>query len=361
MRRSHRVRERVTIRDVARQAGVSPATVSNVLNGRSEAMAKDTLERVQAAIQSLSYRPNHFARGLVTRRTATIGLILSEIETPLFLQAVSFIEPIARRAGYNILVCNARTVEDERQVLGLLLEKQVDGMIFLSISEFRENEHLLAAQASGVPLVLINRSSPDPAFDQIKWDNTGGVVLAVDHLAQLGHRRIAHLRGPQNRRSSEERFRGYCLGLEQNHLEFREDYVRLGDYTASPDTWQQSAQELLNLSPMPTAIIASDDIVAAVILRTLQRAGLNVPRDVSVVGIDDQPFSTFLSPALTTVQCPVAEAGKQAIETLLQRIANPSLPTRNLLLPCPLILRESTGAPASRDARVALPSIPVSR
>jgi DNA-binding LacI/PurR family transcriptional regulator len=336
--------KQVTIRDVARAAGVSATTVSNVLNDRTDAMTSETLQRVQEAIRALNYHPSSIARGLVTRRTATIGLILAEIETPLFLQALNFIEPIARGAGYNVLLCNARNLEDERQALNLLLEKQVAGIIFLSTSQYLDDDHLLELQLSGPPVVLINRATIHDRFDQINWDNATGVATAVEHLVRLGHHRIAHLRGPIERRSSDERLQGYRLALEKCGLEYCENYVRPGDFTAPPDTWRQSTLELLALSPKPTAIIAADDIVAAVVIRTVQNAGLRVPQDVAVVGIDDQPFSIYLNPALTTVQLPVIEAGKCAVQMLLDRIASRRATPKRMKLPCPLIVRESCGA-----------------
>lgn len=335
--------KRVTIKDVARSAGVSPSTVSNVLNGRTGEMTDQTLRNIYKAIKSLKYRPSSVARGLVTRRTATIGLILSEIETPLFLQALNYIEPIARLARFNVLLSNAASLEDEREAVNLLLEKEVDGIIFLSISEHRANEHLLELDASGIPFVLINRPVPLEHSDQVGWNNAEGIRTAIDHLAALGHRRIAHLQGPLNRRSSEERLRGYQEGLGNLGLDYRADYVRSGDYTAGAERWQQSTLELLALSPRPTAIVASADNVAAVAIKTLQEAGLHVPRDISVVGFDNQPFCTYINPSLTTVELPVTTAGKHAIELLLNRIQGIETEPERRVLPCPLIVRASTG------------------
>jgi DNA-binding LacI/PurR family transcriptional regulator len=352
MRRLRLTTKRVTIKDVALRAGVSPATVSNALNHRTDAMTENTLLRIRETIQSLGFRPSGVARALVTHHTLTIGVIISEIETPLFLQAVSLIEPVARSAGYYVLLYNARNLEEEQDALDLLLEKQVEGIIFLSISEHRDNEHLLRPQSMGVPLVLINRSFPEGSCDQITWNNAGGVLDAVNHLFVLGHRHIAFLRGPENRCSSEERLDGYRLGLESNGLPYCEEYVSSGDYTGSLEAWQYSTHELLSLSTPPTALIASDDIVAAVAMRTIQTAGLSVPGDVSVVGIDDQPFSTYLQPALTTVRLPVTGAGLQAIRILLDRIAEPVKPIQRIVLPCSLIVRESTAVVARAQSSV---------
>ncbi len=337
-----RITRPITIRDVAKAAGVSVTTVSNALNGRTEAMAAETLLRIQETIHALSYRPSSVARSLVTRRTATIGLIITEIDTPLFLRALSYIEPIARQAGYNVLLCNARNTEEEQQAINLLLEKQVDGIILLLNSVCQEVDYLNRLPASAPPVVLINRIACNHCCDQINWDNAGGIVAAIEYLVSLGHRHIAHLSGPPDRRSSVERQQGYRQGLEKTGLAYRPDYVRLADYTASPETWPPVVLELLALSPRPTAIIASNDIVAAAVLRTLQIAGVNVPDEMAVIGVDDQPFCTYLYPALTTVQVPVVRAGELAIEMLLARRSGQRTGTEEVLLPCSLVVRESS-------------------
>lgn len=338
-----RLAKRVTIKDVAQTAGVSVTTVSNVLNQRTEAMTEATLLRIQEAIRSLNYHPSRVARSLVTSQTATIGLIIAEIETPLFLQALHFIEPIARNAGYNVLLCSAQNLADEQQAVNLLLEKQADGIIFLSTSVYIDDEYLTRLPASAPPIVIINRSLTHHFnFDQIQWNNMGGTIAAVTYLIRHGHRHIALLRGPASRRSAVERLEGYRQALQLHGLEYREDYVQLADFGESQEMWIQATQKLLTLWPRPTAILAFNDIVAAVALRTLQRAGLRVPQDVAVIGNDNQPFCTFLNPTLTTVSVPIIEAGQRAIEMLLARLAEPHRPPEQVLLPCSLIVRESS-------------------
>lgn len=338
--------KRATIKDVAQAAGVSVTTVSNVLNDRTEAMAEETRQRVQETIRLLSYRPSQVARSLVTSHTATIGVIINEISTPLFLQALNFIEPIARNAEHNILLCIAHNLDDEQQAVNLLLEKDVDGIIFLSNSFFLDDDFLGHLPPSVPPLVLVNRTAGDDRFDQIHFDDRGGMVKVMAYLANLGHRRIAHLHGAPNRRSFKDRLDGYRLGCRQNELEECEDYVWLADYDAAQETWRQATLAVLNLSPRPTAIIAANDVVAATVQRTVQRAGLLVPDDISIIGIDDQPFCTFLNPALTTMQLPVIEAGQRAVEMLLARLAGERTTTAQVTLPCPLIVRESSGSAA---------------
>jgi LacI family transcriptional regulator len=348
-------RKAVTIKDVARAAGVSTTTVSNVLNGRVDSMSAETLQRITEVIQELNYRPNAWARSLVTRRTATIGVVIAEIETPLFVHALNTIEPIARSAGYTVLMGNARDPQEEREVFHVLLEKRVDGLIFLSVSELAETDYIPELERLHVPTVLVNRARTYDHLDQINWDDTTGVIEAMEHLIGLGHRRIAHLCGPPSRRSGSNRLQGYKAALERHHIPYREGYVCPGDYTLSPADWHTSTCRLLELTPRPTAIMASDDSVAAMAIKAIQQAGLRVPEDIAVIGIDDQHFCTLLNPALTTVRLPVLEAGKQAIEMVLARISSPSLgetgissgeagsAREHIVLPCSLIVRESSG------------------
>lgn len=337
-------RQAVTIKDVARAAGVSITTVSNVLNDRTDSMSESTLQRITQVMQELNYRPNALARGLVTRRTATIGVVIAEIETPLFLHALNTIEPIARSAGYTVLMTKARDPQEEYEVFHVLLEKRVDGLIFLSVSELANADYVPELKRLRVPTVLVNRATTYDGLDQIDWDDTAGVAEAVEHLIGLGHRRIAHLCGPARRQSGANRLRGYRTTLERHSIEYRPEYVCPGDYTLSMDSWRDSTLGLLGLSPRPTAIIASDDIVAATAIKTIQQAGLRVPDDVAIVGIDDQHFCTYLNPALTTIRLPILEAGKRAVKTVLERISGKRTESEHIVLPCSLIIRESCGA-----------------
>jgi DNA-binding LacI/PurR family transcriptional regulator len=335
---------RVTIKDVADAADVSVTTVSNVLNGRSSAMSANTHERVQQVMREMAFRPSRVARSLVHGRTATIGVVLAEIETPLFLQALNVMEPIARDAGYNILMVNARHAGDEQHVVGLLLAKEIDGVIFLSTSHYTQDTHLLPLHAAGVPVVLVNRATDADRFDRVDWDNAGGVESAVAHLVRLGHRHIAHLHGPADRRSTEERLLGYRRALVTRDIQFQDSYTFLEDYTTAIDPWHEAVMRLFNLATPPTAIVTSDDTVAAIVMRAIQRAGLRVPEDIALIGIDDQPFSAYLNPALTTVRLPILAAGEHAMGMLLKRMNGTLTQPEHIVLPCHLVVRESCGA-----------------
>jgi LacI family transcriptional regulator len=335
-------RARPTIDQVATLAGVSVTTVSNALNGRTASMTPATFQRVMEAARTLGYHPSQVARSLVTRRTATVGLVIAEIGTTLFFGAVSAAERLARQMGYNLLLCHASNRGEEEQALGLLQEKEVDGVIFISTSDYGDDSHL-SRFASAVPLVTINRAGPEGIFDRVSWDNVGGVASAVRHLFQLGHRRIGHLRGPSDRQSTDERFRGYLSGLEECNLEYRPEYVAVGDYTAPSHLWEAAAEQLLGLPDRPTAIISSDDSVAAVVIRAAAARGLTVPDKLAVVGIDDQPFADFLTPPLTTLRLPLIEAGQEAMMLLLKRLEGEPAEPRHVVLPTALVIRRSCG------------------
>jgi DNA-binding LacI/PurR family transcriptional regulator len=177
----------------------------------------------------------------------------------------------------------------------------------------------------------------------VHWDNAGGAAAAVRHLAGQGHRRIAHLCGPPHRHSSLERLQGYRQALAGCGLAYREEYVREVDYTGAQESWRDATLHVLRAHPRPTAIVAVDDNIAAVAMRAIQQHGLDVPGDISIVGIDDQPFAALMNPPLSTVRLPVLEAGAHALDILLDRIADGRSGARDIRLPCPLIVRESSG------------------
>jgi len=336
-------RQRPTIEQVAKLAGVSITTVSNVLNNRTNAMRPATRLRVQEAARVLGYHPSRVARSLANRQTVTIGLVIAEIATPLFFGAVSVIERVARASNYNVLLCHASTVSEERDAVDLLRENEVEGVIFVSTSDYRD-DGLLDSLAGGIRVVTINRAGTGGFYDRISWDNAQGIAEAVRHLYRLGHRRIAFLRGPSERQGTDERLQGYRFGLAECGLQYTGELVASGDYTAEPADWQQATDQLLSAPVRPTAVIASDDSVAAVVMRTALLRGLRVPDDLAVVGVDDQPFAQLLNPALTTVRLPIVEAGQHAITLLLERFGDSSRDPVRLKLPVTLVVRESCGA-----------------
>lgn len=330
-----------TIKDVARMAGVSVTTVSNVLNGRTGAMSADTLARVQSVIAELNYRPSPLARSLVTGRsigTAPIGVYLTRPAAQGFLEAVAVVEPTAHLAGFDLLLTLLEASEAADASLPLP-PNATSGAIILT------DASALAAPTEGaLPLVIVACGAGTSRLDSVSWDLAGGVAAAVDHLASFGHTRIAFLRGAPSRLSAAESYRGYQLGLDKNGLSFRPDWVLPCDPDTAADSWRQAVRQILATRPRPTAIIAASDRVAAAAMSECQRAGIRVPEEIAVVGVGDEPLCTWLNPTLTSVKTPVVAAVQDAMTLLLRRIASPVVDAEQITLPCPLTVRESCGA-----------------
>jgi LacI family transcriptional regulator len=335
--------ERVTIRSVANEAGVSIATVSNVLNGRHEQMAAATLLRVQDAIERLGYRPNHLAQSLVTNRTATIGLIISELTNSLYPPVILGAEAACRTAGHSLLLASAPDVDAERRIVEVMRRKQVDGLILFSVSFLDiANEHILRAEREGTPVVVINRQVPNDApLSQVYFDHFGGARQATRHLLDLGHRRIAHIAGPAHRFTGVHRRGGYLAALGEAGIEADERLIAEGDYTF------ESGQRLIRRlwRERPTAVFVAGDAMALGALRALAELGLRVPADVSLVAFGNPDLVRYATPAITTIDLPVEQAGQAAAELVLCRIGR--LDEKEVrTLETTLLIRETT-APLS--------------
>jgi LacI family transcriptional regulator len=328
----------VTIRDVARAAGVSISTVSRALAAPDQ-VAADTRHRVQEAARSMGYSPNRAARGLITGRTGSIGLVVPDLENPFFGSICKGVQARARAAGYAVFI--ADTDEDpllEAEVVRSLAT-QVDGMILCSA---RGSDTALAALAGEAPMVLVNRRLGD--IPSITFDNHGGVRAVMAHLVALGHRRIAYAGGPATSWSNRERteaFRSYdstTPGLE---------LVELGQFPPFFSGGTQAAD--LAIASGATAIVAFNDLVAVGVIDRLRHRGLRVPEDISVVGFDNVPVSTLVWPNLTTVDFPRIRIGRVSVDMLLDAVRGDSPDmTRTHEIPVNLVVRQSSGvAPAA--------------
>jgi LacI family transcriptional regulator len=330
---------RVTIRSVAREAGVSISTVSNVLNGRHAQMTPDTLDRVRAAMARLGYRPSHLARSLVTNRTATIGLIMSEVTNSLYPPVTIGAEAACREADYSLLLAAVDDLDAERRAVEVMRAKQVDGLVLFSISFLDiDNDHLVRTQQEGTPVVVINRHlAPEAPLSTVLFDHYGGARLAARHLIALGHRRIVHIAGPSNRFTGRDRRRGYEDALAEADIPVDPSLVREGDYSFAsgedlmPQLWEQR----------PTAVFVGGDAMALGALRALAALGVRVPADLSLAAFGNPDFVRYATPAITTADLPVAEAGRAAVELALRRIRTPE--EREMrTLETTLLVRETT-------------------
>jgi LacI family transcriptional regulator len=333
-----------TIHDVARTAGVSTTTISRYLNRRIE-LPIATSARIDAAIALLDYRPNLLARRLSTGRTEAIGLVVPEIREPFFAELASVVEDEADHHGYTIFISSTRSLR-EREIASLnrLRDHHVDGLIMLTNTPDDGSIARLVMQRKNV--VLIDEDVPAATVPKIFVENAEGAALATRHLIEAGHRRIAFLGGPLGLLSSEERHQGFVDAMRAAGLEVDPEHVRRGSF--APDFARRSVIEIVAGRAPPTAIFASSDYLALGALRGLREAGIDVPRDMSLIAFDDTPLGVMLTPALTAIRQPIealGRAGFQALYALMNRKPTPRL-TR---LPVELIERESVTRPRMKE------------
>jgi DNA-binding LacI/PurR family transcriptional regulator len=330
----------VTIHDVAKAAAVSPSTVSRAYT-MPELLRADTRERVLAAAQALGYQPNKAARGLITGRTGNIGVIVPDLSNPFFPAVLKGVQARAREADYSVFLADAE--EDPALEVELIraMAKQVDGVVLCSS---RASDVTLAAIASDTPLVLLNRRIG--TIPAVLLDSAGGARQAAEHLAALGHRRVAYTNGPTSSWSNRARRRGLkarggALGL---------DVVELGPFAPTFAGGLAAADQCVAAGV--TAVVAFNDLVALGVQGRLRDRSIPVPGQVSVMGFDDIPMAQMSSPPLTTVSMPCERAGRLAIDVLARRIGNQPLGSNGgnapEPLPTTLIVRASTAPPPHR-------------
>jgi LacI family transcriptional regulator len=330
----------VTIRDVARMAGVSAMTVSRVING--EPRVKDeTRRRVESAVAALGYVPNGIARGLARRKTKTIGVIVPDIANPFFTLVVRGAEDVAWRAGYHVILCNTQTdLARERGHLDDMLAFQVEGVLIAPVSD-RSAPQLRALARSQTPFVLIDRSLPGFHGDLVQGDSVAGARLLVEHLIGLGHRRIAMITEPDDVSTARDRVRGYQEALEAAGIELRPDFVAESS-AIHPRLARDAALQLLDLPDPPTAIFALNNIAASGIAEAARERGLAIPGDLGLVCFDDIELASRLDPFLTVLAQPAETFGTIGMQLLLDRLSGQvSERGRTVVLPGELVVRAS--------------------
>jgi LacI family transcriptional regulator len=327
-----------TIREVAEKAGVSPTTVSHVVN-HTRYVSDEVRNRVELAMSELNYRPNALARSLRRGETLTFGLVLPDSANPFFAEIGRAIESSAFEYGYSVILCNTENdIDKERLYTEVLENKQVDGLIFVASGEDREAISEIANK--GLPLVVVDRDMGSLELDTVTTDNFQGGLIATQHLLSLGHRLIGCITGPSNITPSADRVTGYRLALQQAGLLVDESLLVRGDF--HPASGYQGALHLLQRHPRPTAIFACNDMMAIGAIRAASQLGLRVPGDVSIIGFDEIELGSYTNPPLTSVSQPKQEIGQLTVNLLLDRIQDPSIPPRREVLPARLVIREST-------------------
>jgi LacI family transcriptional regulator len=338
----------VTIKDVARRANVSVATVSRVLNRTGPVFPK-TRARIEKTVEALGYVPHATARSLITRRTNTIGVVLPDIYGEFFSELIRGIDASVRKSGYHLLVSSSHGDRGETGAVFRAMRGRVDGLVILSPD--MTVPAVRAAIPDSLPVVVLNSPSEGSrAFDLINIDNSRGAEAMVRHLHSLGHRRIAFIRGPQPNVDAAERLRGYrealtALGLPLlDPLDFPGDFREAGGYRAG--------ERIARMARPPTAVFAANDAMAIGCLAALRSRGRSVPGDIALAGFDDIPIASFTAPPLTSVRVSIAELGSAAAERVLHAVRHGNGHMKlHLTLPTTLVVRESCGSAAPKTKK----------
>jgi LacI family transcriptional regulator len=338
------VSRRTTITDVARTAKVSIQTVSAVFHDKP-GISNETRQRVRRIIQRLHYEPNGLASSLRAQRSLTVGVVIPSITNPFFPDFVRGIEDVAHLNRYSVFLCNSdQDQKKETEYIQLLRRHNVAGYVLAYDLNNLEVEKLLLQLASrATPVVAFGSRQTDKKINIIKTDDESGSFRITCYLIELGHRRIALIQAPAGGTVNRNRTRGYVRALENAGIRVLDSYILPGGFSTVDG--QRGAEALMQLSPVPTAIVTANDLVAIGAIAALKRLGKQVPRDVSVAGYDNIQMSELVDPALTTISQPTYEMGKQAMEAVLTQIRVPGTAGKMIQFEKPLIVRQSTCSP----------------
>jgi len=327
----------VSIKDIAKAAGVSPSTVSRALSDHPR-ISTETKVRIHGLAEEMGYIPSLLARSLVTRDTATIGVVITSVSDPFLAHLVTSIEEVAQEQGYSVLMSSSYLDPDrELEVVGAFHGRRTRGIIV--IGSQIDTGYVQMHDRFPLPVVLTNcRAYPY----SVSTDNLAGARQAVEHLVQLGHRKIAYIANRHSRRSNSDRLQSYQQVLAANGIPVDEDLIIEGDGTLRGGS--VAAQILLSRSQPPTAVFCFNDMTAIGVFSSLQQARIRVPEEMSVVGFDDVEFATHCHPRLTTIRQPTNLMGQRLIHMLLALIQDQE-GVGPEVLPAEMVIRESTGPP----------------
>lgn len=334
----------ITIKDVAREAGVSVATVSRVYTG-ADRVSEPTRLRVREVGSRLGYSPHGAARSLITRKTSTIGVLLPDLYGEFFSEVIRGIDQAAQRAGYHLLVSSAHEETETFDAALRSMRGRVDGLIVMSPG--LDARPALATFPGSFPVVLLNSAANVDRLDSIGFANFEGAQAMVRHLVGLGHQRIAIITGEAGNFDAAERTRGYHAALAEAGIVPSADWVIPGDFSES--SGYAAAVALLQLDPRPGAVFATNDSMAIGALSRLREAGLAIPQDIAVAGFDDIPMARYMNPPLTSVHVDISALGELATRRVLAAIERRGPDgQRHATLPATLMIRESCGAATRR-------------
>lgn len=333
---------RKTLKDVAKKAGVSIAVASRAL-GNYGYVSKETQEKVLKVAEKIGYQPDIIARSLMTQKTHTIGIIISDITTLFFTSAVRGIEDIARENGYNVILCNSdEDLQKETEYLKVVYEKKMDGLVISMAA--KSNSYLKKLIRGGLPVVLLDRGPKEIKAAKITVDNVSGAYEAVNHLIKLGRRRIGVINGIAGVMTSDERFEGYKKALQDNDIPIDPELIKYGEFRM--ERARQVTQQVIKTKNPPDALFVTNEIMTTGTLLALNENNVRIPEEIAIVGFDDPVWAPLMKPPLTTVKQPSYSVGTIACQTLLQIINKGSkekISQEDIVLKPKLIVRESCG------------------
>ncbi|WP_127493625.1 LacI family DNA-binding transcriptional regulator [Paenibacillus glycanilyticus] len=329
---------KATIYDVAKEAGVSIATVSNAINGKGN-VSKKRREQIFKIMEQMNYQPNVNASALMGKKTYTLGLLIPDISNPFFSEIARAIEDQAHQLGYSVIMCSTDN-KDERveRYIALLEQKNVDGIL---IGTGVDNLDILTnLQARKIPIVMISREASALEVDTVVADDYVGGLMAAQHLIEMGHTRIAILSEQLKVSSARERIRGFKQGLQDHRISFDDRNLVICDYMV--EEGRRGAGELLGRGDRPTAIFCCNDVLAIGAMQEARSLGIKVPEELSIVGFDDTILAAVVDPPLTTVAQPIASMAKQAFQLMISNLDETEPVKKRIVLRPEINIRQST-------------------
>ncbi|MCD6231915.1 LacI family DNA-binding transcriptional regulator [Candidatus Aerophobetes bacterium] len=332
--------QKVTIIDVAKKAGVSPTTVSRVLNDNTEKhMREETKQRVLKVIRELDYTPDKYAQFMKKQKSGVIGVLVPDISNQFFSLMVRGVENVCYKNGYSVIICDTKnSLERENNYIDIVLKERVEGIVLTSSSA--HNEQIKKAIKKRIPVILADRRLRNVDLPYVGSDGFKDGYKMTQYLIDLGYKKIGFIKGPSEVATALERFKGYVRAMNKNGLEIGESYIRQGDYTFEGGYW--AAKEMLtSCGRLPQAIIAANDLMAIGIIRAFEERGLKIPENIGIAGFDNISISSWISPKLTTVEIPAYSIGQEAASILIKHIRRETKLERNRIVETKLIKGES--------------------
>jgi LacI family transcriptional regulator len=333
---------RITLKDVAIKVGVHSSTVSRALNPATKGMVTEEIaNRIISAVADMGYRPNTFAQSLKTNRSYTVGVLVPDLTNPAFAPIINGIENMLETHGYSVMVASTYNLAKKQlSTLNKFRERHVDGLIIATAT--LGDKMIEDCIFEGTPFVEAVRSSGNTDVCSVISDEINGGIMVISHLAQLGHKTIAYIAGPQFLSTGFNRYQGFLKGMKENGLIVDQNLVVSCDAFSEEEARNAASKIFANKSKM-TAIYVGNDIMALGVYNELEARAIKCGKDISVVGFDDMPFANKFSPPLTTIHTPMIDVGTEAARILLDKINEINIPARTIKIKPELIVRSSSG------------------